>query len=130
MIPVASGVRVWIATSHTDMRRGMNTLALQVQEALRRDPHGGDLYVFRGKSGKLIKILWHDGLGTLHQPQPKKAKTGRRPRSRLSERKKGGAPHHGGGHHRQCYQVAQPIPFTAHSDTNAQHKGSSMRRLA
>jgi transposase len=41
----------------------MNTLALQVQEALKRDPHGGDLYVFRGKSGKLIKILWHDGLG-------------------------------------------------------------------
>jgi transposase len=64
MIPVASGVRVWIATGHTDMRRGMNTLALLVQEALKRDPHGGDLYVFRGKSGKLIKILWHDGLGT------------------------------------------------------------------
>ncbi len=63
MIPVASGVRVWIATGHTDMRRGMNTLALQVQEALKCDPHGGDLYVFRGKSGKLIKILWHDGLG-------------------------------------------------------------------
>ena len=63
MIPVASGVRVWIATGHTDMRRGMNTLALQVQEGLKRDPHGGDLYVFRGKSGKLIKILWHDGLG-------------------------------------------------------------------
>ena len=63
MIPVASGVRVWIATGHTDMRRGMNTLALQVQEVLKRDAHGGDLYVFRGKSGKLIKILWHDGLG-------------------------------------------------------------------
>ncbi|WP_291696694.1 IS66 family insertion sequence element accessory protein TnpB [Bradyrhizobium sp.] len=63
MIPIASGVRVWIATGHTDMRRGMNSLALQVQEGLRRDPHGGDLYVFRGKSGKLIKILWHDGLG-------------------------------------------------------------------
>ena len=63
MIPVASGVRVWIATGHTDMRRGMNTLALQVQEALKRDPDGGDLYVFRGKSGKLIKILWHDGIG-------------------------------------------------------------------
>jgi transposase len=63
MIPISSGVRVWIATGHTDMRRGMNSLALQVQEALKRDPHGGDLYVFRGKSGKLIKILWHDGLG-------------------------------------------------------------------
>jgi len=50
MIPVASGVRVWIATGHTDMRRGMNTLALQVQEALKRDPHGGDLYVFRGRA--------------------------------------------------------------------------------
>ena len=63
MISVASGVRVWIATGHTDMRRGMNSLALLVQEAFKRDPHGGDLYVFRGKSGKLIKVLWHDGLG-------------------------------------------------------------------
>lgn len=63
MIPIASGLRVWIATGHTDMRRGMNSLALLVQEAFRRDPHGGDLYVFRGKSGKLIKILWHDGIG-------------------------------------------------------------------
>jgi len=43
--------------------RGMSTLALLVQEALKRDSHGGDHYVFRGKSGKLIKILWHDGLG-------------------------------------------------------------------
>jgi len=41
----------------------MNSLALLVQEAFRRDPHGGDLYVFRGKSGKLIKILCDDGLG-------------------------------------------------------------------
>lgn len=63
MIPIASRVRVWIATGHTDMRRGMNSLALQVQEGLRRDPHAGDLYVFRGKRGDLIKVLWHDGLG-------------------------------------------------------------------
>ncbi|UPJ48388.1 IS66 family insertion sequence element accessory protein TnpB [Bradyrhizobium sp. 200] len=63
MIPIPSGVRVWIATGHTDMRGGMNSLAVLVQEAFKRDPHGGDLYVFRGKSGKLIKILWHDGLG-------------------------------------------------------------------
>jgi transposase len=63
MIPVPSGVRVWLAAGHTDMRRGMNSLALQVQEALKRDPHGGDLYVFRGKRGDLVKILWHDGIG-------------------------------------------------------------------
>jgi transposase len=36
------------------MRRGMTSLALQVQEALKRDPHGGDLYVFRGKSGQRV----------------------------------------------------------------------------
>jgi transposase len=45
MIPIGPGVRVWIATGHTDMRRGMNTLALMVQQTLRRDPHlclGGD----------------------------------------------------------------------------------------
>jgi transposase len=31
MIPVPSGVRVWLAVGRTDMRRGMNGLALQVQ---------------------------------------------------------------------------------------------------
>jgi transposase len=56
MIPVPSGVRVWLAVGRSDMRRGMNGLALQVQEALRRDPHAGDLYVFRGTRGNLIKI--------------------------------------------------------------------------
>ena len=63
MIPVPSGVRVWLATGVTDMRRGMNTLALQVQEGFGRDPHGGDLFVFRGRRGDLLKLLWHDGVG-------------------------------------------------------------------
>jgi transposase len=63
LIPLPSGARVWIATGHTDMRRGMQGLALQVQEQLRRDPHAGDLYIFRGRRGDLAKILWHDGLG-------------------------------------------------------------------
>jgi transposase len=63
MIPIPSGVRVWIATGHTDMRRGMNGLALQVQQALKRDPHAGDLFVFRGRRGNLVKVLWHDTLG-------------------------------------------------------------------
>jgi transposase len=63
VIPVPTGVHVWLAVGYTDMRCGMNGLALQVQETLRRDPHAGDLYVFRGKRGNLIKILWHDGLG-------------------------------------------------------------------
>ncbi len=63
MIPVPNGVRVWLATGVTDMCRGMNTLALQVQEDLGRDPHAGDLFVSRGRRGDLLKILWHDGIG-------------------------------------------------------------------
>ena len=63
MIAIPGNVRVWLATGHTDMRRGMNGLALQVQQALQRDPHAGDLFAFRGRRGNLIKILWHDGLG-------------------------------------------------------------------
>lgn len=63
MIPMAAGVRAWMATGHTDMRRGMQGLALLVQEGLGRDPHAGDVFVFRGRSGALIKALWHDGLG-------------------------------------------------------------------
>jgi transposase len=63
MIPVPSGVRVWLAVGHTDMRRGMNSLALQVQQVLKLNAHGGDLFVFRGKRGHLLKVLWADGLG-------------------------------------------------------------------
>jgi len=63
MIAAPAGARVWLATGATDMRRGMNSLALQVQQDLQRDPHAGDFYVFRGKRGHLLKILWHDGLG-------------------------------------------------------------------
>lgn len=63
MIPVPSGVRVWLAVGRTDMRKGMNGLVLQVSQALGRDPHVGDLYVFRGARGNLIKIVWQDGIG-------------------------------------------------------------------
>lgn len=63
MIGPPSGVQVWLASGATDMRRGMNGLALQVQQALGQDPHSGDVYVFRGKHGDLLKVLWHDDLG-------------------------------------------------------------------
>jgi len=46
MIAFPSIVRVWLSVGRTDMRRSMNGLALQVQQALGRDPHAGDLYVF------------------------------------------------------------------------------------
>ena len=52
-----------MATGRTDMRNGFDGLALLVQEALNRDPHSGHLFVFRGRRGDLVKVLWHDGQG-------------------------------------------------------------------
>ncbi len=69
MIPVPSqtlangAVRVWLATGHTDMRKGFSSLAVLVQEKLKQDPHAGHLFVFRGRRGDLIKVIWHDGHG-------------------------------------------------------------------
>ena len=63
MIPLPAGVRVWLATGHTDMRKGFPSLALQVQEILHRDPLGGHLFCFRGRRGNLLKVIWHDGQG-------------------------------------------------------------------
>ena len=68
MIPIAAGARIWIATGHTDMRKGMQGLALLVQEGLGRDPFAGDVFVFRGRAGTLIKALWHDGSGYRSMP--------------------------------------------------------------
>ncbi|MDK1389762.1 hypothetical protein ILFOPFJJ_06158 [Ensifer psoraleae] len=63
MIPVPSGVKFWLATGYTDMRRSFPGLTLMVQKTLNRDPMSGHLFVFRGRSGGLIKVIWHDGQG-------------------------------------------------------------------
>ena len=64
MIAFPSSAQVWLATGHTDMRKGFDGLALLVQETLKRNPHSGHLFVFRGRRrGGLIKVLWHDGQG-------------------------------------------------------------------
>lgn len=63
MIPVPAGTQVWIAAGFSDLRRGFDGLALQVQEVLKLNPHSGHLFAFRGKRGDLIKLLWHDGQG-------------------------------------------------------------------
>jgi transposase len=63
MIGLSGDVRVWLATGRTDMRKGFGSLALLVQETLNRNPHDGNLFVFRGRRGDLLKIIWHDGQG-------------------------------------------------------------------
>lgn len=57
------GARVWLAAGATDMRKGFDGLARIVEEKLRRDPFGGQLFVFRGRRGDLIKALFWDGQG-------------------------------------------------------------------
>src|SRR3712207_3872347 len=61
------------------MPRGKNSLAPQVQQALGRDPYAGDLYVFRGRRGELVKIAWHDGVSNvaLHEAAPEATGGGR-----------------------------------------------------
>ena len=45
------------------MRRGFATLAAQAEQTLQQDPFNGHLFVFRGRRGDLIRIIWWDGQG-------------------------------------------------------------------
>jgi len=63
MIAVPHGAQIWIAAGVTDMRRGLTGLSALVQTALEQNPFCGHVFVFRGKRGDLIKVLWWDGDG-------------------------------------------------------------------
>ena len=63
MIALPSGTRIWIVAGGTDMRRGFDGLAALVQLQLSDDPFSGQLFVFRGRRGDRIKVLWWDGDG-------------------------------------------------------------------
>ncbi|PHZ86745.1 IS66 family insertion sequence element accessory protein TnpB [Paremcibacter congregatus] len=63
MIPVPSNTKIWLAAGRTDMRRGFPGLSSLVEKQLKSDPYCSHLFVFRGKKGDLIKIIWWDGQG-------------------------------------------------------------------
>ena len=63
MITIPAGTQVWIVAGVTDLRRGFTGLSGMVQTALEQDPFGGHVFVFRGRRGDLIKVLWWDGDG-------------------------------------------------------------------
>jgi transposase len=63
MIALPAGTRVWLAAGITDMRKGMDGLAALVQTALSENPFSGHIFVFRGRRGDLVKLLWFDGDG-------------------------------------------------------------------
>ena len=63
MIGLPSGTRIWLAAGLTDMRRGFDGLAALAQNALAQEPFSGHVFVFRGRRGDIIKLLWWDGQG-------------------------------------------------------------------
>ena len=56
----ASGVRIWLCTGPTDMRRGFDRLAEQAQSVTRQDPQSGHLFAFRSRGGDRLKLLYWD----------------------------------------------------------------------
>lgn len=63
MIALPARTQVWLAAGITDMRKGMDGLAALVQTALTENPFSGHVFVFRGRRGDLVKLLWFDGDG-------------------------------------------------------------------
>jgi transposase len=63
MIGLPPGAHVWLAAGATDMRNGFDGLAALVKTTLSEDPFSGHLFVFRGRQGDRVKILWWDGDG-------------------------------------------------------------------
>jgi transposase len=64
MISPPGGVLIWLVAGITDLRKGLDGLSALVQSRLNESPFGGSLYIFRGRRGDKIKVLWysHDGL--------------------------------------------------------------------
>ena len=63
MIQLPTGTRIWIAAGVTDMRRGFDGLSAQVQTVLQQQPFSGHVFLFRGRRGDIVKLLWWDGDG-------------------------------------------------------------------
>ena len=63
MISLPAGSRIWLVAGITDMRNGFNGPASKVQNVLKDDPFSGHLFIFRGRRGDQIKVLWADSDG-------------------------------------------------------------------
>ena len=63
MSALPTGTHIWIAAGVTDLRRGFTGLSAVAQTVLKQNPFSGHVFVFRGRRGDLIKLLWWDGDG-------------------------------------------------------------------
>jgi len=61
MIP--ANTQIWLVAGVTDMRRGFSSLGGLVQSTLDKSPLSGQVFIFRGRRGDLVKLIWHDGDG-------------------------------------------------------------------
>ncbi|EKJ5694761.1 IS66 family insertion sequence element accessory protein TnpB [Salmonella enterica] len=60
MMSLPSGTKIWLVAGVTDMRKSFNGLGEQIQTVLNENPHSGHLFIFRGRRGDMVKILWAD----------------------------------------------------------------------
>jgi transposase len=63
VIELRTGTKIWLAAGVTDLRRGFDGLSAQVQTVLNEQPFSGHVFVFRGRRGDIVKLLWFDGDG-------------------------------------------------------------------
>jgi transposase len=63
MIALPSHTKIWIAAGVTDLRRGFSGLSALVQTKLEQNPLSGQVFIFRGRRGDLVKLIWFDGDG-------------------------------------------------------------------
>jgi transposase len=63
VIALAPTTRVYLACRPVDLRKGLDGLAAQVANVLQADPFSGHLFVFRGKRGDYLKLVYWDGSG-------------------------------------------------------------------
>ena len=62
-LAASRSTQIWLAAGVTDMRRGFGGLSGLVQNTLKENPFSGHVFVFRGRRGDMIKLLWWDGDG-------------------------------------------------------------------
>ena len=63
MIGLPSHTQIWIAAGVTDLRRGFDGLSALIQTKLEKSPLSGQVFIFRGRRGDLVKLMWFDGDG-------------------------------------------------------------------
>ena len=60
MLTLPTGTRVYLAAERVDLRRGHDGLLALVRGTLALDPYAGHLFVFVGRRGDRVKILFWD----------------------------------------------------------------------